>query len=218
MANSILIVDDHDIIREGIKNILRNNPDYKVTGEAANGEEAVALAGKLKPDILLLDISMPKKSGLDAIRQIRCVSPKTKILIITVHKTNTYIMKAFKAGAKGYLHKENAGEDLLFALGKIARGEVYLSSKVSSYLVDRIAAGKPGELGQAELLTSREEEILRLVVAGKTAKQIADVLFISPRTVENYKNALLKKLNLSRTSDLIKYAIKHKLVDIEDEY
>ena len=217
MAISILIADDHDIIREGIKNILRNNPDYKVVGEAANGEEAVAAAKKFKPDILLLDISMPKKSGLESIRQVHYASPKTKILVITVHKANTYIMKAFKAGAKGYLHKESAGEDLLFALSKIARGETYLSSTVSSYLVEKIASGKGEELSRESLLTSREEEVLRLVVAGKTAKQIADVLFISPRTVENYKNTLLKKLNLSRTSDLIKYAIKHKLVDI-DEY
>jgi len=217
MAISILIADDHDIIREGIKNILRNNPDYKVIGEAANGEEAVAAAKKLKPDILLLDISMPKKSGLEAIRQVHYASPKTKILVITVHKANTYIMKAFRAGAKGYLQKENAGEDLLFALSKIARGETYLSSTVSSYLVEKVASGKVEELSQESLLTSREEEVLRLVVAGKTAKQIADVLFISPRTVENYKNTLLKKLNLSRTSDLIKYAVKHKLVDI-DEY
>jgi len=217
MAISILIADDHDIIREGIKNILRNNPDYKIVGEAVNGEEAVATAKKLKPDILLLDISMPKKSGLEAIQQVHYVSPKTKILVITVHKANTYIMKAFRAGAKGYLQKENAGEDLLFAISKIARGETYLSSTVSSYLVEKIANGKGEELSQESFLTPREEEVLRLVVAGKTAKQIADVLFISPRTVENYKNALLKKLNLSRTSDLIKYAIKHKLVDI-DEY
>ena len=217
MAISILIADDHDIIREGIKNILRNNPDYRIVGEAANGEEAVVEAKKLKPDILLLDISMPEKSGLEAIRQVRYASPKTKILVITVHKANTYIMKAFRAGAKGYLHKENAGEDLLIALSKIARGETYLSSTVSSYLVEKVASGKVEELSQESLLTSREEEVLRLVVAGKTAKQIADVLFISPRTVENYKNTLLKKLNLSRTSDLIKYAIKHKLVDI-DEY
>jgi len=121
-----------------------------------------------------------------------------------------------KAGAKGYLHKENAGEDLLPALGKIVRGEIYLSSTVSSYLVDKAIANEPKQLAKESLLTSRDEEVLRLVVEGKTAKQIAEVLFISPRTVENYKNALLKKLNLGRTSDLIKYAIKHKLVDIEE--
>jgi len=217
MAISILIADDHDIIREGIKNILRDSLGYKIVGEAADGEEVVTAVKKFKPDILLLDISMPKISGLEVIEQVHYVSPKTKILIITVHKAHTYILKAFKAGAKGYLHKENAGEDLLFALGKISRGGTYLSSTASSYLVDKVTSSKPEQLAKKSLLTSREEEILRLVVEGKTAKQIANVLFISPRTVENYKNALLKKLNLNRTSDLIKYAIKHKLVDI-DEY
>lgn len=217
MAISILISDDHDIIREGIKNILRDSLDYKVVGEASDGEEVLTAVKKLKPDILLLDISMPKISGLEVIEQVHYISPKTKILIITVHKAHTYIRKAFKAGVKGYLHKENAGEDLLPALGKIVRGGTYLSSTVSSYLVDKAIDDKPEKLAKENLLTSREEEILRLVVEGKTAKQIADVLFISPRTVENYKNVLLKKLNLRRSSDLIKYAIKHKLVDI-DEY
>jgi len=216
MAISILIADDHDIIREGIKNILRDSLGYRIVGEAADGEEVVMTVKKLKPDILLLDISMPKISGLEVIEQVHYVSPKTKILMITVHKAHTYIMKAFKAGAKGYLHKENAGEDLLFALDKISRGGTYLSSTVSSYLVDKAIDSKSKQPAKETLLTSREEEILRLVVEGKTAKQVADVLFISPRTVENYKNALLKKLSLRRTSDLIKYAIKHKLVDIDE--
>ena len=217
MSISILIADDHDIIREGLKNVLKGQCGYSVIGEASDGEEALDKVRKLKPDILLLDISMPKISGLEIIKQVHYISPKTKILIITVHKASTYIIKALKAGAKGYLHKENAGEDLLFALNKIIRGGTFLSSAVSSYLVDKTIGGNPEQLIKKSLLTSREEEILRLVAGGKTAKQIADVLFISPRTVENYKNALLKKLNLSQTSDLIKYAIKHKLVDI-DEY
>lgn len=214
---SIVIADDHDIIREGLKNVLKDQPDYKVIGEASNGEEALTKVRELKPDILLLDISMPKLSGLEAIKRIQRISSKTKILIITVHKASTYIMKAFKAGAKGYLHKENAGEDLLPALSKIVRGEIYLNSAVSSYLVDKATEAKPKQPVGESLLTFREQEILRLVAGGKTARQIADVLFISPRTVENYKNTLLKKLNLHRTSDLIKYAIKHNLVDI-DEY
>jgi len=217
MSISIIIADDHDIIREGLKNVLKDQYDYKVIGEASDGEEALDKVRKLKPDILLLDISMPKVSGLEIIKRVHYASPKTKILIITVHKASTYIIKAFKAGAKGYLHKENAGEDHLFALSKIARGGTFLSSTVSSYLVDKIIGSKPEQLVKKTLFTSREEEVLRLVAGGKTAKQIGDVLFISPRTVENYKNVLLRKLNLHRTSDLIKYAIKHKLVDI-DEY
>ncbi len=148
MAISILIADDHDIIREGIKNILRDSLGYEIVGEAADGEEVVTAVKKLKPDILLLDISMPKISGLEVIEQVHYVSPKTKILIITVHKAHTYILKAFKAGAKGYLHKENAGEDLLFALDKISRGGTYLSSTVSSYLVDTVTSSKPEQLAK----------------------------------------------------------------------
>jgi len=217
MSTKILIADDHDVIREGIKNILRNQKAYEVVAEAADGEEALAKVKEFKPDILLLDISMPKISGLEVITRIHHFSPKTKVIIITVHKASAYITKALKAGVKGYLHKENAAEDLLPTLRKVVDGKVYLSSAVSDYLVEKVKDKAPEEALKKELLTSREEEILRLVVEGKTAKQIADALFISQRTVENYKNILLKKLNLHKTSDLIKYAIKHKLVDI-DEY
>ncbi|MEA3560510.1 MAG: response regulator transcription factor [Candidatus Omnitrophota bacterium] len=217
MPLSIVIADDHDIIREGIKNILAGQPDYKIIAEAVDGEDVLSKAEQLKPDILLLDISMPKISGIDIISQIHIVSPKTKIIIITVHKANAYIMKAFRSGINGYLHKENAAEDLLPALRKVARGGTYLSSTASSYLIDKTTVAKPEQAVRQRLLTSREEEILRLVAAGKTARQIAQVLFISPRTVENYKNLILKKLGLHKTSDLIKYAIKHKIIEIEEE-
>lgn len=217
MSYSIIIADDHDIIRQGIKNILRGQPEYEVVAEAVDGEEVAARVKEFKPDILLLDISMPKISGLDVIEQVHYISPETKILIITVHKAAAYIMKAFEAGVKGYLHKETAGEELLPALARIAAGEIYLTSSVSSYLVERVLKKSAEKEPQKGLLTSREQEILRLVADGKTAKEIAAALFISQRTVENYKNTLLKKLNLHRTSDLIKYAIKHRLVDI-DEY
>jgi len=217
MAYSIIIADDHDIIRTGIKNILRGQPEYEVVAEAVDGEEVAAKVKEHKPDILLLDISMPKISGLDVIEQVHYLSPETKILIISVHKAAAYIMKAFEAGVRGYLHKETAGEELLPALARIAAGEVFLTSSVSSYLVERVLKKSAEKEPQKGLLTSREQEILRLVADGKTAKEIAAALFISQRTVENYKNTLLKKLNLHRTSDLIKYAIKHRLVDI-DEY
>jgi DNA-binding NarL/FixJ family response regulator len=216
MATTIIIADDHDVIRSGIKNILRDHPIYEVVDEAANGEEVVEKAQKHKPDILLLDISMPKFSGLDAIEQVHYVSPQTKILIITVHKSNAYIMKAFEAGVDGYLQKERAGEELIPALSKITAGEIYLTSTVSSYLVERAFKKSAEKEGETALITSREREILRLVADGKTAKEIAKTLYISQRTVENYKNNLLRKLNLHRTSDLIKYAIKHKIVEIEE--
>ena len=215
MVASILIADDHDIIREGIKNILRKSAEFEVVGEAQDGQEVLDKVSTLKPDILLLDITMPKKSGLEILEQIQRLSHKTKILIISVHKADAYVRRALKAGVKGYLNKENAADDLLPALRKISSGQVYLSSEISSYLLDRVNKS-PEELAKEKVLSEREEEVLRLVAEGKTAKEIAQTLFISPRTVENYKNNMLKKLGLHKTSDLIKFAIKNKIVDIDE--
>ena len=214
MVYTILIADDHDIIRQGLKSILEQRPEYKVIGEAQDGEEALEKAEKLKPAILLLDISMPKISGLDIIAQVKRRSPETKIIMISVHKMSAYILKAFKSGVSGYLIKENASEELLLALGRVCAGRTYLSPTASEFLVDEITAGGMDKVLKKEgVLTGREEDILRLVVEGKSAKEIAKVLFISPRTVENYKNNILKKLNLHKTSDLIKYALERKLVE-----
>jgi DNA-binding NarL/FixJ family response regulator len=215
---TILIADDHDIIRAGLKNILCSRPDkYEVIGEAVDGRDALAQVEKLKPGVILLDISMPKISGLDIIEDIHQASPKTKILIISLHKTSAYILKAFKAGVSGYLNKENAAEELLPALHKIINDKVYLTSAASSYLMEK-ALEKPTAATKRKegVLTQREQEILRLVAEGKTAKEIAGLLYISRRTVENYKNSLSDKLGFHRTSDLIKYAIKHGIVDVEE--
>lgn len=214
MAVKILIADDHDVIREGIKSILRNQPDYKVVGEAVNGEEVVCLAEKLKPDILLLDITMPKKSGLDVIEQIHYLLPDTKIIMVTVHRANIYIAKALKLGVKGYLHKENVVEELLPALRNVSKGEVYMSPQVSQYMIDKVT--HDGGCQDDELLSERENDILRLIVEGKTAKEIGGILFISRRTVENYKNVLLRKIGVHKTSDLIKYAVTHKIIETEE--
>jgi DNA-binding NarL/FixJ family response regulator len=215
MAYSIFIVDDHDIIREGLKTILRRQSDYEVIGEAKDGEEALEKVSSLKPDILLLDITMPKKTGLEIIEQVLKKSPSTKILIISVHKANAYVLKALQSGVKGYLSKENAADDLLQALRKIVSGQVYLDAQASDYLLKKVS--KPQEeMAAQSLLTDRETDVLRLVAEGKAAKEIAALLSLSPRTVENYKNNMLRKLGLHRTSDLIKYAIKNKIIDIED--
>lgn len=214
MAYTILIADDHDIIREGIKNILRNQTEYKIVGEAENGEEVLEKVKELTPDILLLDITMPKKTGLEVVEQVGKISKKTRVLIISVHKANAYIMRALKAGVRGYLNKERAADDLIPALRKITAGQVFLSAEASTFLLEKAAQG-PGEMAREKILSGREEEVLRLVAEGRTAKEIAEALFISDRTVENYKNNILKKLGLHRTTDLIKYAIKNKIVDLE---
>lgn len=214
MIYKILIADDHDIIREGIKNILRKTGEYEVAGEACDGQEVLEKIASLKPDVLLLDITMPKKSGLEILNQALRLSPETKIIIISVHKADAYVMQALKSGVKGYLNKENAADDLLPALRKVTAGQVYLSADISSYLMDKASRGTQA-LSKTPDLSERELEVFRLVTEGKTAKEIADVLFISARTVENYKNNILKKLGLHKTSDLIKYAIKNKIVDLD---
>ncbi len=210
-----MIADDHDIIREGIKTILRKYDEYDVVGEAANGEEVLERIGKLKPDILLLDITMPKKSGLEIIEQVQHISRKTKIIIISVHKADAYVMRALKSGVRGYLNKENAADDLLPALRKVTAGQVFLSGEASSYILEKVSRA-PDDIGKAAILSEREMDVLRLVVEGKTAKEIANALFISARTVENYKNNMIHKLGFHKTSDLIKYAIKNKLVDLDN--
>lgn len=213
MSISILIADDHDIIREGIKSVLSIRPEYKVCAEALNGEDALELVSKFKPDILLLDISMPKLSGLDVIQRIKRISAKTKVIVITVHKMGAYVLKALRSGVSGYINKENVVEELIPALAQVARGKTYLGSSVSDYLADMLDESKKETLSYTKILNERELDVLRLVAEGKTSKEIANVLFLSRRTVENYKNNMLKKLNMHKTSDLIKYAIENKIVE-----
>jgi two-component system response regulator NreC len=213
MAISIVIADDHDIIRAGIKSVLEKHAQYKVCAEAANGEQALNAAEEFKPDILLLDISMPKIGGLDIIARVKRVSPQTKIIIISVHKLGAYVLKALRQGVSGYLNKDNVAEELILALARVSMGKVYLGEAISEYLADSVKEPE-NKNKAAAILNERESDCLRLVVEGKTAKEIAEILFISRRTVENYKNSILKKLNLHKTSDLIKYALENKIVDV----
>ena len=212
MAIRIVIVDDHDIIRAGIKSVLKPHAEYEVCAEAGNGDEALARVEEFKPDILLLDISMPKIGGLDIIARVKRASAQTKIIIISVHKLGAYVIKALRQGVSGYLNKDNVAEELILALRRVAAGKVYLGEAISEYLSDSVKEPKK-KVETVSILNERESDVLRLVVEGKTAKEIAEILFISHRTVENYKNSILKKLNLHKTSDLIRYALENKIVD-----
>lgn len=212
MAIRIAIVDDHGIIRAGIKSVLNRHPEYEVCSEASNGEEALKITQECKPDILLLDISMPKLGGLDIIAGIKRASPQTKIIIITMHKLGAYVLKALRQGVSGYLNKDNVAEELILALSAVSNGKSYLGQATAEYLAQ--AAKEPKKQVIENLLNERELDVLRLVTEGKTAKEMAEVLFLSRRTVENYKNSILKKLNLHRTSDLIKYSFENKILDV----
>jgi DNA-binding NarL/FixJ family response regulator len=214
MSVSVLIADDHAIIREGIKSVLASYPEYHVCAEATDGEECLNLAQKHKPDIALLDISMPLVNGLDLIQRIKAVSPKTKMIMITVHKMGAYVLKALRAGASGYINKEDVVEELLHALARVRDGGHFFGASVSEYLADILnESPKKEELKHLNLLSEREQDVLRLVAEGKTAKEIAWTLCLSRRTVENYKNSVLKKLNLHKTSELIRFVADKKLLD-----
>lgn len=208
----ILIADDHDLIRQGLKSILSVEDNYMVVAEAVDGEDAIAKAKAFKPDVILLDITMPKLGGLDAVKELLYVVPDVHIIIISVHKAEPYIAKALDLGVRGYLLKDNAAEELLPALARVLKGDLYLGEAVSAIVANSLIKKNRGQ-EEVLTLTPREKEVLRLVVEGKTAKQIAEILFISARTVENNKNALLKKFGLHRTVDLVKYAVKHDLID-----
>ena len=213
MPIRIAIVDDHDIIRLGVKSVLKKFSDYEICAEAGSAEEALNIAREISPDIMLLDISMPKLSGLDVISRIKRASPKTKIIIISVHKLGAYVLKALRQGVSGYLNKDNVAEELVTALSCVVKGKVYLGQEISQYLAETVKDPAKKPLSQG-LLNERETDILRLVAEGKTAKEIAEVTFLSHRTVENYKNSIMKKLNLHRTSDLIKYSLENKILDV----
>ncbi len=215
MAIRIVIVDDHDIIRAGIKSVLKPHPEYEVCAEASNGDQALECAEKFKPDIMLLDISMPKLSGLDIVNRIKRISPLTKIIIISVYKLGAYILKALRCGVNGYINKDNVAEELIPALSRVVSGSSYLGSEISNYLAQVMQESKTKEAPKGlKILNAREQDVLRLVAEGKTAKEIAEIIFLSRRTVENYKNSILKKLNLHKTSDLIKYALENKILEV----
>jgi DNA-binding NarL/FixJ family response regulator len=212
MAIRIMIADDHDIIHAGIKSVLANHAEYEVCAEAADGTEALERVEEFKPDILLLDISMPKVGGLDIISRVKRASPKTKIIIVSVHKLGAYVLKALRQGVSGYLNKDNVAEELILALNRVCLGKTYLGEAISEYLADTVKEPKK-KIEAGRIFNERELDVLRLVVEGNTAREIAETLFLSRRTVENYKNSILKKLNLHKTSDLIKYAFENKILD-----
>jgi DNA-binding NarL/FixJ family response regulator len=215
---TILIVDDHPVFREGLKSILSRASGYKVVGEAGNGRQALKLAQELKPDLVLLDLSLPDVSGVKLIEDLRQLVPDTLILVVSMHGRIAYLTSTFKAGARGYVVKGSAAPKLLQAIDVVARGEYFLDSSVSGELVQRLAT----ENGQAPSVTSREyaaltrreQEVFRLLAEGLSPKDIGARLFISPKTVENHRSNLMAKLNLHSTMELLRYAAQLGLVDL----
>ena len=207
----ILIADDHPIFRAGLKEILIKQPDTESVGEAEDGLKALALARKERWDLILLDITMPGKDGLEVLQELRRERPKLPILILSAHPEDQMALRLLKAGAAGYLTKDRAPEVLLTAIRKILAGEKYISESLAEKTVLHVISESPGLLH--ETLSDREYQVMRMIASGKTIQEIGEALFLSARTVSTYRARLLEKMNMKSNTELLRYALEHKLVE-----
>ncbi len=213
----ILIADDHAIVREGLKQLLNSQADMEVIGEASDGGEAVEKVRQLQPDVAILDITMPRLSGLEAVHLIKEAVPATQIVVLSMHKKEAYVHQVFSSGALGYVLKTSPRSDVLEAIRAANRGEYFLSSKIRGEVIATYLEGrreKPVVRGY-DLLTEREQQVFRLIVEGNSTKQVAGVLCVSPKTVEKHRANLMEKLGIHDLVGLVKYAIKTGIIDPE---
>lgn len=205
----VLLVDDHAILREGLRHMLEHHADIEIVGEAADGEEAVARTGELAPDIVLIDVAMPGLNGIEATRLIRERYPATRVLALSQHEDRRYVVSLLKAGAAGYIPKAALGADLVAALRAVARGQVYLHARVAAAAVQEMR-------GDVQLLTPRETEILKMVADGQTSAQIAQTLCLSVNTVDWHRAHLMSKLGAHSAVELVRRARERGLIDVDD--
>ena len=209
----IVIADDHAIVREGLKRIVGDGGEFEVVAEAANGDEVMRLVRELDFDLLVQDLSMPGRSGMELIKLVKAEKPKLRILVLSMHQEVQYAVRAIKSGASGYLTKESAPMLLELALRKIAAGGAYISAEVAEQLA--LGAMPGGTTVAHEALSDREFEVFRLLVAGESVTDIAGKLHLSAKTVSTHKTNLMQKLGIQNAADLVRYAIRHGLTDEE---
>lgn len=207
----VLLADDHAIVRAGLKEILADTGDITVAAEAINGQEVMARIRGQDYDVAVLDMSMPGRSGIELIKQVKDEKPKLRILVLTMHSEEQYAVRALKAGASGYLTKDSAAEQLVAAIRKVAAGGAYVSPETAERLV-LDAASRP-EAAPHTLLSDREFQVLRLIAGGQTVGEIARQLALSVKTVSTHKTRILQKMGLANQAELIRYALEHKLLD-----
>ncbi len=213
---NILLVDDHPLMRVGIKSILDQQDDIHIVGEAGDGRTALKITEEKKPDIVIMDISMPNLNGIEATRQICKQHPDTRIIVLTVHSSKQFVQKMLKAGAHGYLLKDALYNELSQAIEAVSKDKVYLSSKVAQIVVKDYISGNHSESDtEFKTLTSREREVLQGLAEGKSTKQIAAELFVSTKTIETHRKNIMDKLNIRNLADLVKYAIREGIIDVE---
>lgn len=205
-----MLADDHAVVRKGFQFILAAQPDFEVVGEAANGKDAVDLAGSLQPDVIVMDVSMPELSGIEATRRIGEVSPKARVLALSMHRDSVYVREILRAGARGYILKDAQESELLGAVRAVGKGDGYLSPAVSDAVLNDYRKHVTDPL---DLLTAREREVLQHIAEGKTNKEIAVFLGLSVYTVEAHRGRLMEKLNLHSTGELVRFALRNGLID-----
>jgi len=212
----ILVADDHAVVRRGLRALLQAHTGWEVCGEAATGRETVEKVKQLKPDVVVLDISMPELNGLDAARKILKEAPQTEVLVLTMHSSEELASEVLRAGARGYVLKSDADTDLVTAVEALLQHKPFLSSNVTEFVLDRYLkdSSRPGEeQPPRSQLTAREREIVQLLAEGKSNKQVAAALNISTKTVEAHRSNIMRKLDLHSVSDLVRYSIRHKMVE-----
>jgi two-component system, NarL family, response regulator NreC len=210
----IVLADDHTVVRSGLRALLERHQNFEVVGEAENGRDVVTLSASLRPDIVVMDVGMPLLNGIEAAAALLKQSPSTGVIVLSMYSDESYVMRALKAGARGYLLKDSAAPDLLSAIDAVSNGRSFFSPSIRELLAEdyvRVLRQK-GEVDSYELLSPREREILQLLAEGKTNKEVAATLFISPYTVETHRGNILEKLGLHSAAELILYAVRKGII------
>jgi DNA-binding NarL/FixJ family response regulator len=217
MSIKVILADDHLMFREGMRSLLDKEVDIKVAGEAENGRETVRLALELKPNVIVMDITMPDLNGIDATRKIKKIIPETKVLCLSMHSDRRYVLDMFRAGASGYLLKNSAYKELSKAIHVVATNQVYISPQIAHIVVDESLAQQPSPKSSVKsILTPREREVLQLIAEGKSTKRIALHLHKSTKTIETHRRNIMGKLKLKSVAELTKYAISEGIVSLDN--
>jgi len=211
----VLLADDHAVVRAGLREILADTGDLTVAGEAANGHEVIASIRQHDYDVAVLDLTMPGRDGIELIRQVKAEKPKLRILVLSMHGEAQYAVRALRAGASGYLTKESAADELVAAIRRIAAGGAYVSPETAERLA--LDFDRPSDAAPHTLLSDREFQVFQRIAAGESVTRIADALSLSVKTVSTHKTRILQKMNLANPAELVRYALRHKLIDDTDE-
>lgn len=215
MAIRVLLVDDHIVLRDGLKSLLNNESDIEVIGDVGDGREAISVVESLRPDVILTDISMPGLNGIESVRMLRHEHPTLKIIILSMHSGQEYVLQSLQAGANGYIVKQADASEVLAAIRSVMAGGAYLSPTISKHLIDDYLSQTAEEIS-APKLTTREREVAQLIAEGQSTREISETLTISVKTVETHRMNIMKKLNAKSATDIIKYALKKGWISLDD--